>query len=81
MMKKKPYPHNSDIMYAIRKALSIDPFVNPLDFPELVRRVLEEEGFYVGLVSDRRIWNLYVTMVRKGMIYDYLNVVKIDELG
>ena len=79
--RKKPYPHNRDIMEAIREALALNPFVSPLDFPDLVRKVLEEKGFYTGLVSDKRIWRLYAEMVKKRMIYDYLGVTRGIEEG
>jgi hypothetical protein len=72
---KKPYPHNGDILNAMVKLFSREPFIKPLDFPDKVRAELEREGFYVGLVSDRRIWRIYEEVVRRGFLYDYLGVV------
>ncbi len=71
---KKPYPHNSDIMRAIKEALSYNPLVSPEEFPDLVRKVLEEKGYYAGLVSDKRVWKLYAEMVKRRQIPNVLNV-------
>lgn len=75
MVRKKPYPHNNDILNAMLRVFSREPFVKPIDFPDKVREELEKEGFYVGLVSTKRIWRIYEEAVRRGFIYDYLNVV------
>lgn len=55
------------------------PTLKPEDLPDRVRRVLEERGFYTGLVTDKRVWRIYETLVRRGRIYDVLGVVQ--ELG
>ncbi|WP_069806938.1 hypothetical protein [Vulcanisaeta thermophila] len=75
MVRRKPYPHNTDILNAIMRVLSREPLIKPMEFPDKVRRELENEGFYVGLVSTRRIWRVYEDAVRRGFIYDYLGVV------
>jgi len=75
---KKPYPRNDDIAEAILEVVGI-PTLKPEDLPDRVRRVLEERGFYTGLVTDRRVWRIYETLVRRGRIYDVLGVVQ--ELG
>ncbi len=75
MRRKRPYPHNKDILEAIKKVLSREPWINPLDFPDKVREQLERDGFYTGLVSTRRIWRIYEEAVRRGFIRDYLGVV------
>ena len=72
---KKPYPRNDDIAEAIMEAMSA-PTLKPEDFPDRVRRVLEEKGFYTGLVTDKRVWRIYETLVRRGRIYDALGVVQ-----
>lgn len=77
-MVKKPYPRNDDIAEAILEVVGI-PTLKPEDLPDRVRRVLEERGFYTGLVTDRRVWRIYETLVRRGRIYDVLGVVQ--ELG
>lgn len=77
-MVKKPYPRNDDIAEAILEVVGI-PTLKPEDLPDRVRRVLEERGFYTGLVTDKRVWRIYETLVRRGRIYDVLGVVQ--ELG
>ena len=77
-MVKKPYPRNDDIAEAILEVVGI-PTLKPGDLPDRVRRVLEERGFYTGLVTDKRVWRIYETLVRRGRIYDVLEVVQ--ELG
>lgn len=77
-MVKKPYPRNDDIAEAILEVTGI-PTLKPEDLPDRVRRVLEERGFYTGLVTDKRVWRIYETLVRRGRIYDVLGVVQ--ELG
>jgi hypothetical protein len=77
--RKKPYPHNSDIINAIMNVLSKEPFIRPIDFPDKVKAELEKEGFYIGLVSTRRIWRLYEEAVRRDILYDYLGVVNYEE--
>ena len=74
-LKKRPYPHNSDILNAMLRVFSREPFIKPMDFPDKVREELRKEGFYVGLVSTKRIWRIYEDAVRRGFIYDYLGVV------
>jgi hypothetical protein len=72
---KKPYPRNDDIAEAILEVVGI-PTLKPEDLPDRVRRVLEERGFYTGLVTDKRVWRIYETLVRRGRIYDVLGVVQ-----
>lgn len=69
------YPHNPDIIEAILELLSRKPYVHPLDFVDEVRKVLEEKGFYTGLVTAKRIWRLYRLLVERGRIPDILGVV------
>ena len=72
---KKPYPCNTEIQEAILEVLSKKPYIHPLDFTDEVKKVLQERGFFTGLVTAKRIWRLYEEMVRKGRIYDILGVV------
>jgi len=74
--RKKPYPRDSDIRDAILRTLYLYPLVKPYDFAEKVIEVLEEEGYYTGLVNVKRVWRVYEKMVRRGEMYDYLDVVK-----
>jgi len=72
---KRPYPHNKDIVEAMRKVLVESPWVPPLDFVDRVKEELRREGFYVGLVNARRIWRLYEEQVRRKLMPDVLNVI------
>ncbi|RLE70152.1 MAG: hypothetical protein DRJ43_02640 [Thermoprotei archaeon] len=75
---KKPYPRTSDIRQAIVETINTNPLVRPIDFCDEVREVLEEKGFCTYLLTAKRIWRVYEEMVKKGIIYDYLEVVKKD---
>lgn len=78
MRGKKPYPHNKDIAQVILKVMREKPYVKPIDFINEVKRELENEGYYTGLVSAKRIWRIYAEYARKGWIYDYLGVMESD---
>ncbi|UNQ72559.1 hypothetical protein [Infirmifilum sp. NZ] len=75
-MSKKPYPHNTDIKEIILEVLSKHPLVKPEEFVDRVKEALEEKGFFVGLVTAKRVWKVYEDMVKGGDIYDYLGVVQ-----
>jgi len=72
---RKRYPSNNDIADAIVAVASTYGFAGPEYFPYTVKQYLEGQGFYTGLVNDKRIWRIYETLVRKGRIRDYLGVV------
>jgi len=78
MHSKRPYPHNKDIAQAILRVMREKPYVKPIDFISEVKRVLENEGYYTGLVSARRIWRIYEEYARRGWMYDYLGVIEND---
>lgn len=69
---KRRYPSNKDIVEVIKR-LAGYVYVDPEEFPNLVREELEKEGFYTGLVTDERIWRLYETLVRSKAISDFLS--------
>ncbi len=73
--RKKPYPSNRDVVEAIRDTLARAYGLHPDEFPELVLELLEERGFEVRHVTVKRIWRLYETLVRRGVISDALGVV------
>jgi hypothetical protein len=72
---KKSYPRNEDVREAIIEALS-KFFDHPYLFPYAVYEILESKGFNTKYLSYRRIWRLYEEMVKKGRIYDVLNVIE-----
>ncbi len=72
---KKPYPSNRDIVEAIRYVLASRFIEHPDEFPDAVIEVLEERGFETRHVTVKRIWRLYETLVRKGVIRDELGVL------
>jgi hypothetical protein len=74
-MSKKPYPRNDDIVNAILKVLGKAYIITPDEFPEAVKRQLNEDGFYSGLVTASRVWQLYEKLVRNRQVADVLNVV------
>ena len=66
MVRKKPYPHNNDILNAMLRVFSKEPFIKPIDFPDKVREELEKEGFYVGLVTTRPVSYTHLTLPTSG---------------
>jgi len=76
MKRKLKYPRNDDIAAAIIDALSKNPLLHPSELFEKVVEELEEKKFFTGLVNPKRVWRVYENMVKKGMIYDVLDVVK-----
>ena len=73
--KKRKYPSSRDITDAVIEASYMATGIDPDEFPDMVRRILEEKGFYTGLVNDKRIWRVYETLVRRRVIRDVLGVV------
>jgi len=73
---KKPYPSQRNVYEAVARVALSKPLLRPEDFVEEVRRELESEGFYAGLVSARRVWSCYLNLVRRGSIPDVLDVVQ-----
>lgn len=49
---------------------------SPDDFPDAVRSLLEEWGYDTRYVNERRIWRIYETLVRRGVMRDSLGVVE-----
>ncbi len=73
--KRRRYPSTRDVAEAVREAAAMASGIDPGEFPNLVREILESKGFYTGLVTDKRIWRTYETLVRRGVIRDTLGVV------
>jgi hypothetical protein len=69
------YPTSRDIAEAVREAALSLSFIDPDEFPDLVREILKSKGYYTGLVTDKRIWRTYENLVRRGVIPDVLGVV------
>ncbi|MEM1508801.1 MAG: hypothetical protein QW291_06055 [Thermofilaceae archaeon] len=72
---KKPYPRNIDIVSALMRVLAKDPFIHPGDLVDRVKNDLEQQGFYAGLVTSKRVWRIYEACVRSGKIPDVLMVI------
>jgi len=75
-MRRRGYPHVSDIMEAIMEVLAKEVYVKPDQFYDKVKAKLEDKGFNTSYVTVKRVWRAYEEMVRKGRIYDVLDVVK-----
>ncbi|MCQ5336911.1 MAG: hypothetical protein NO475_01780 [Candidatus Methanomethylicia archaeon] len=74
--RKKGYPHNSNIMEIIMEILNKEIFIKPEDFYDKVKAKLEEKGFKTSFLTTKRVWRIYEEMVKKKIIYDFLEVMK-----
>lgn len=74
--RRRRYPSTRDIAEAVREVALMSRGSDPSEFPEMVREYLERQGFYVGLVTDKRVWRVYETLVRRRVIPDTLGVVE-----
>jgi hypothetical protein len=74
--RKKGYPHNSDIIEVIMEILNKEIFIKPEDFYDKIRAKLEEKGFKTSFLTTKRVWRIYEEMVKKKIIYDFLEVMK-----
>jgi hypothetical protein len=74
--RKKGYPHNSDIMKVIMEISNKEIFIKPEDFYDKIRAKLEEKGFKTSFLTTKRVWRIYEEMVKKKIIYDFLEVMK-----
>jgi len=88
MKRRRGYPHTSDVMEAIMDVLADEAYVRPDEFYDKVKAKLEKRGFNTSYMTVKRVWRVYEEMVRKGRIYDVLDVVEqydteehYDELG
>jgi len=79
--RKKPYPHDSDIAEALLRVLVEKPLLHPQDLVDEIRRELEEQGFYAGLVNARRVWRIYRRLVERGRMPDVLMVMSDSDYG
>lgn len=75
-MQKRKYPRNDDVRSAIVEVLSRTLIPSPSEFCDEVVKVLEKKGFNCNFLNTKRIWRIYEEMVRKGLIYDVLGVVR-----
>jgi len=73
---KLPYPRNKDIEKAILHVLNSYATLSPQEFVPVVKHELARRGFFVGLVTEKRIWRLYEKLVKEGTTLDYLDVIK-----
>ncbi len=75
MKKKTPYPSSRDIVEAVIEAAKMARGIHPDEFPDLVLKILEDQGFDTRHVTVKRIWNTYESLVRRGVIRDTLGVI------
>ena len=73
--KKSPYPSSRDIVEAVIEAAKMARGIHPHEFPDIVLKILEDQGFDIRHVTVKRIWNTYENLVRRGVIRDVLGVV------
>ncbi len=73
--KKAKLPSSRDLAEIVAEAALQARGIPPEEFPEIVRKLLEERGFNTRFVTDKRIWRTYETLVRKRIIPDTLGVV------
>ncbi|MEB3846725.1 MAG: hypothetical protein GSR74_01965 [Desulfurococcales archaeon] len=73
--RRAKYPSAREIAQAVAEAAKMFRGADPQEFPDLVRKLLEDEGYDTRHVTDRRIWRTYETLVRRGVIRDTLGVV------
>ena len=72
---KTKLPSNREIAEAVIEAAKAWGG-SPEDFPDAVRSLLEDWGYDTRYVNDRRIWRIYETLVRRGVMRDTLGVVE-----
>ncbi len=73
--RKQKLPSTRDLAQIVAEAALSARGANPDEFPDIVRRLLEENGFATRYVTDKRIWRTYELLVRRGVIPDTLGVV------
>ncbi|MCE4600665.1 MAG: hypothetical protein F7C38_03785 [Desulfurococcales archaeon] len=73
--RKQKLPSTRDLAQIVAEAALSARGINPDEFPDIVRRLLEENGFTTRYVTDKRIWRTYELLVRRGVIPDTLGVV------
>lgn len=72
---KRKLPSSRDIAQAVAQAALQARGIPPEEFPDIVIKLLEEQGFDTRYVNERRIWRTYESLVRRGVIPDTLGVV------
>ncbi len=73
--KKVKLPSSRDLAEIVAEAALQARGIDPADFPQIVLQLLEERGFYTKYVSEKRIWRVYESLVRRRVIPDTLGVV------
>ena len=73
--KRENLPSTRDIVEAVIQAASLARGIHPHEFPDLVYRILKEQGFSTKYVTIKRIWRTYESLVIRGVINDVLDVV------
>lgn len=73
--RKVKLPSSRDLAEVVAEAALQARGVPPEEFPNIVLKLLEERGFYTKYVSEKRIWRVYESLVRRRVIPDTLGVV------
>ena len=80
-MRRRGYPHTSDVAEAIMDVLADEAYVRPYQFYDKVKAKLEGKGFNTSYVTVKRVWRVYEDIARKGRIYDVLGVVEVRDVS
>ncbi len=73
--KKQEYPTSREIVEAVIEAIKRAHGIHPDDFPQLVYDLLENKGYSTRYITIKRIWRIYESLVRKGVVRDVLDIV------
>lgn len=74
--KEKPrFPSSRDIVEAVKNASMLAKGLHPEEFPEIVIKLLKENGLDTRFVTVKRIWRVYQNLVERGIIPDVFGIV------
>jgi hypothetical protein len=67
-MSRKGYPFRDDIEKAILEVINTEKYKNkkilPFELCKDVSKKLEKRGFYTGHVNVKRVWKIFVDMIK-----------------
>jgi hypothetical protein len=71
-MSRKGYPFRHDIERAILEIINSNKHkekrILPFELCKEVSKKLEKHGFYTGHINVKRVWKIFVDMIRKNKI-------------